>query len=660
MVRSNEAGVAIELAARDLGATANGTADPASRDTRAAAGSVPDALVVGFTDTARDYQPGLQRAVRRTPQIRSEQRDFDVALDATAAKRLAETLLRRAIAARTTGTLTLPWRYAGLRAGDIVRVGGEALAWRVRNWSLVGPVVELAVERLPAGSAAGERVADAGRVHDAGDIAPGPTVLHVLDLPPLPGALPTTPRLLLAAAGVSTGWRRAEIVASLDGGASYGPVATLDGPVTMGSATTVLAAGNCDRWDRRSSVEVTLLSDAMWLESASEAAVLAGANLALVGDEIVQFAQVVALGPRRFRLSTLLRGRRATEAAAVGHRAGERFVMLDGVGSIDVAPETVGATLLFKALGATDNAAGVPAVSVTVEGRALKPLSPVGLDVVRQPDGSLGIGWTRRSRGGFAWLDGIDAPLGEEGRKLPPVGCARRSHGSRRHGRRTRLDLPGGGARRRRWLVRCRAHRHGRPDQRRRRSRHGRPAKYRVHRSVILVEPEGRHMAETTERYSLPLLQSGQAQKEVTHNSAIAAVDALLHLAVESRTLGTPPAMPAAAAAWIVGDNPSGSWAGRASQIALCDSTGWSYVAPREGCVAFVKDVGVFAVFIDGAWLGDGWPVRALRIGGRLVLAGEPAALPAVSGGTVVDTQARAAIAAMANAMRAMGLAAAV
>lgn len=164
-------------------------------------------------------------------------------------------------------------------------------------------------------------------------------------------------------------------------------------------------------------------------------------------------------------------------------------------------------------------------------------------------------------------------------------------------------------------------------------------------------------MSETTERYLLPLLQAGQAQKEVSHNTAIAGIDALLHLAVESRTLATPPDAPPAAA-WIVGDGPAGIWSGRAGQIAVHDAAGWSYVVPRDGCIAFVKDAGVFAVRIGGTWVADGWPVRALRIGGRLVLAGEPAALPAVAGGTVVDVQARAAIAAITTALRAMGLAA--
>jgi hypothetical protein len=37
-------------------------------------------------------------------------------------------------------------------------------------------------------------------------------------------------------------------------------------------------------------------------------------------------------------------------------------------------------------------------------------------------------------------------------------------------------------------------------------------------------------MSETTNRLELPFLASGQAQKHVTHNEALAQLDALVHL----------------------------------------------------------------------------------------------------------------------------------
>ena len=68
-----------------------------------------------------------------------------------------------------------------------------------------------------------------------------------------------------------------------------------------------------------------------------------------------------------------------------------------------------------------------------------------------------------------------------------------------------------------------------------------------------------------TSRYGLPLLQAGQAQKEITHNEALARIDVLAQLAVDSRACAT---VPTADGTWIVPSNATGAWAGQASRHA--------------------------------------------------------------------------------------------
>ncbi len=67
---------------------------------------------------------------------------------------------------------------------------------------------------------------------------------------------------------------------------------------------------------------------------------------------------------------------------------------------------SIGATLSVGAAGTTST-------SIPFFGESLRPLAPVNLSSERQGTGELLLRWTRRSRDGFAWLDGIDAPLGE-------------------------------------------------------------------------------------------------------------------------------------------------------------------------------------------------------------------------------------------------------
>ena len=163
-------------------------------------------------------------------------------------------------------------------------------------------------------------------------------------------------------------------------------------------------------------------------------------------------------------------------------------------------------------------------------------------------------------------------------------------------------------------------------------------------------------MAEATDLYALPLLQVAQAQKEVTHNEALAAVDTLLQLTVETRTLAVPPVAPVSGRAWIVAAGASGIWAGHDGQIAAFGSGGWRYLMPREGCVAWQRDLQRFAVRTVTGWSDDGWPAAGVRIGGRLVLGGGVPVIAAAAGGTVVDSEARALLVALLGALRNHGL----
>ncbi len=110
-----------------------------------------------------------------------------------------------------------------------------------------------------------------------------------------------------------------------------------------------------------------------------------------------------------------------------------------------------------------------------------------------------------------------------------------------------------------------------------------------------------------SDRFALPLLEAGQAQKEITHNEAVLAVDRLLHLSVAARTLAAPPASPIAGAAWIVAAAATGAWSGHSGSVATWDGAGWSFRAPATGMLAWIDAEGGFAVYRTGAWRGGGW-----------------------------------------------------
>lgn len=155
-------------------------------------------------------------------------------------------------------------------------------------------------------------------------------------------------------------------------------------------------------------------------------------------------------------------------------------------------------------------------------------------------------------------------------------------------------------------------------------------------------------------RHGLPLLEAGQAQKEVTHNEAISLIDMRLQLAVQSRTRTDPPATPQPGEAYIVPEGAIGAWAAASGKVAVHDGFGWRFDSPVPGAVAWVADEGG-CVLWDGGW-SSGWPVASLRIGARSLFAVPPVALSAPAGGATIDVEARAAIGAILTALQDQGL----
>ncbi len=395
-----------------LGGTPDTTRQPAWVRDRASAAALPDAVALAYYEPARDYQAGLQRARRDGIGRTGERIDLPATIPADTAKGLAEDALARAWREREQATARVPWRLLGARPGTLAALPGDG-SWRVAGWTLERMALALTLVRAAAAPsiAAG---ADAGRAIGGSDSPAGATRLALLDLPAADD-MAAAPQLWLAAAGTGAGWRRAGVSLSLDGGASWQAAGQTALPAVMGSAAGVLAPGPATLFDRVGMVEVELLNDAMGLQGADDAALIAGANLALLGDEIVQFGGATQLSPTRYRLARLLRGRRGTEWAIGGHAAGERFVLLDPARLLALAVplSALGTIVSVSAIGPGDG--GVAASAATqVIGRALRPPAPVRLTATRLADGTIRFSWIRRSRAGWTWLDGGDAPLGED------------------------------------------------------------------------------------------------------------------------------------------------------------------------------------------------------------------------------------------------------
>lgn len=120
-----------------------------------------------------------------------------------------------------------------------------------------------------------------------------------------------------------------------------------------------------------------------------------------------------------------------------------------------------------------------------------------------------------------------------------------------------------------------------------------------------------------TTRHALPLIVTGQAQKEITHNEALTLLDMLVNARVEAMGVDVPPTGAQPGQCWIVGPAPVGEWVGQAQSIAGWTSSGWRFVAPTTGMHVLHAPSGEDATWANGEWQ------RGLVNATRVLIAGE-------------------------------------
>lgn len=157
-------------------------------------------------------------------------------------------------------------------------------------------------------------------------------------------------------------------------------------------------------------------------------------------------------------------------------------------------------------------------------------------------------------------------------------------------------------------------------------------------------------------RWALPLLQPGQAQKEMVHNEALARLDLLAQASALAAGVDTPPAAPDVGDCWIVGDTPTGVWAGQPRCLAGWTANGWRFVTPVEGMTVWVNGSGLAARFVDGEWAIGNIAASAVTIAGNQVLGDRQPAIADPAGGSVADVESRAALASILGTLRSHGL----
>ncbi len=138
----------------------------------------------------------------------------------------------------------------------------------------------------------------------------------------------------------------------------------------------------------------------------------------------------------------------------------------------------------------------------------------------------------------------------------------------------------------------------------------------------------------TTTNFALPLLFSGQSQKEFFVNEALSLIDATLARTVTASQSAPPPA-PAEGEIFRVTSG-TAEWTDESDKLAAWIGGSWHFISPTNGALIFDQGAGVFLQFLNG-WVS-------------------PNTLSSPQGGSVIDVEARNAIDEIIQNLRSFGL----
>ncbi len=363
---------------------------------------LPSRISLRFFDPAIDYATGEKSA--RLPGTGSWHRtEFPGAISSEQAKGLAHQILANVWAQRNRKIIALPFHRADIGLGDtIVLQVDNATSFRVVEKSLTRERLQFTLnEQVGAISSLNS---DSGTGRKTMDEIAAPLKLVILD-----GGDSVDDSVGGIYVGISGGQRPFRTVPMRVNAAGR----SLDGlsarlPAVTGTLLAPLEAGGAELLDKRNSILLKLNSDDT-LVSVELSGLLAGANMAWVGGECLQFASAEEIEPTVFRLTDLLRGRHESAIANI-QRVGTDFVLVaaDRLMKVPISNDAVGSDVVIEAF-AVDGS--IARESIVYAGNLTKPWSPTHLSWT-QANATMELAWVRRCPAGLSWLDFVDVPDG--------------------------------------------------------------------------------------------------------------------------------------------------------------------------------------------------------------------------------------------------------
>lgn len=383
---------------------------------------LPQRVTVLYNEQALDYQQGKQEKMR-TSRIVHTKNQQNIQLNVTFTKdqgrRIAEVALINAWLERASYQANL-WRASHmlLDPTDLVQFLYQSLTFEMRIMAnSLGQGFATQIDGVSTNTRAFLSTVPGGA--SDGFIPPildevPITILFLRDIPLVSDSDSNASGTgyYFALTSASDSWTGAGLFRSSDD-ANFNQIGSASIPSAFGYAldNTLGAPVSPWTWDDVNQLIVYMAEGE--LTGDTDLNVLNGANMILVGAEIIQFANAVNNGNQSYTISRLLRGRRGTEWACDSHVSDEQVIVLSGTQRMGEPVSMLDALRYYRGVTVGQDVTEASSQNFTITGQDLMPYAPV--HIVGDRSGSdLVITWVRRTRIGGDWLDGVgDVPLSE-------------------------------------------------------------------------------------------------------------------------------------------------------------------------------------------------------------------------------------------------------
>ena len=388
-----------------IAATENGRVLEQPKHVIPPAANIPGSVSLRYHDASRDYQAGIQQTSPE-PGGRGEMRlELPAVLNAPLAKSLVEAKDSEVRYGRECWSGSVSSSATTYNAGDQITTP-DGRKWQIAETEVGLGTVTIKAKLVKKFGALINLGGAPGRHVSSADEPIGETRIAVVDLPVALGGDPNKPTLAVFAAGTEAGWKRAAI--SMNVGDAWTEIGGTNGSAIMGHTLNTLAAHEVSLVDEASELDVMLLNASMMLPLRDASPWASDTPVFWIDGEFVRVGRIESLGGQTYRFSRMTRGCCSSITQAPLHPVGAQILLMDPVAAL-VLPDAnlvLGQTVIIEAQGIGDTA--LVSAATTVEGRAIKPLTPLHGWADRNHDGSIDLEWKRRSRLDLGWVDQVD------------------------------------------------------------------------------------------------------------------------------------------------------------------------------------------------------------------------------------------------------------